>query len=526
VKARRAPSFIALVTGAVLVVISVGGYFVLQHSVDQQETALLQSNTTDAGVTASTAFSGIISSLSGDAAVVRLTNASPTAFVNFVNPPGAKASPLSVNLVQKTGNQYTVIAATGIGLKTGQVLSDGALATVAEAKPNGVVTGPVDSNGKLSYGRFAIGVPGGYAIYEQFALDPHLSATSGIGHAFGQLNIALYGAGPLRPSNLLIVTAKTLPLVGQTETAKFKVGTSTWTLVANARSPFVTGLASSGPLILLVLGLFIALIVALTIQVVQRRHRYAQALVDERTADLAASLDELKNTQDALVQSERLSAVGEMASVIGHELRNPLAAVTNSLFIIRGDLGAGTSPTTEKYLALAERETSKAATLADDLTDFVRPRETVKSEVGVRDLVDEVLAATPHPDDVNVVLDIAPISVIGDRLQLAEILTNVVTNSFQAMSDGGTLHIGAALTNGSEATLTVEDTGGGVPDAVAEQIFDPFFTTKSSGTGLGLAIVQRLVEAHGGHISMENTSGGARVTVSLPDASETEVVPV
>ncbi len=102
----------------------------------------------------------------------------------------------------------------------------------------------------------------------------------------------------------------------------------------------------------------------LTIEIVQRRHRYAQALVQERTADLNASLQELKDTQDALVQSERLTAVGEMASVIGHELRNPLAAVTNSLFIVRNDLGE-VSPTTEKYLSVAERETSKAATLAD-----------------------------------------------------------------------------------------------------------------------------------------------------------------
>jgi signal transduction histidine kinase len=264
------------------------------------------------------------------------------------------------------------------------------------------------------------------------------------------------------------------------------------------------------------MGLLIALVVTITIQTVQRRHRYAQVLVDERTADLNASLHELKTTQDALVQQERLSAVGEMASVIGHELRNPLAAVTNALFIVRGDLGQELSPTTEKYLSMAERETSKAAVLADDLTAFVRPRELVESEIDVPALVDEVLAATPNPEGVRVDVVVAPCSLVGDRGQLAEVLTNLVTNAYQAMPDGGTVRLGVSCSDG-HATFTVEDTGSGIQDATMQRIFEPFFTTKNSGTGLGLAIVQRLVEAHGGQISLENGStGGVRATVVLP----------
>jgi two-component system sensor histidine kinase HydH len=238
--------------------------------------------------------------------------------------------------------------------------------------------------------------------------------------------------------------------------------------------------------------------------------------VDERTADLNESLHELRTTQDALVQQERLSAVGEMASVIGHELRNPLAAVTNALFIVRGDLGEDVSQTTEKYLSMAERETSKAAVLADDLTAFVRPRELVESEIDVPDLVDEVLSATPQPEDVQVDVEVAPCSLVGDRGQLAEVLTNLVTNAYQAMPDGGTVRLGASCSDG-HATFTVEDTGSGITDATKQRIFEPFFTTKNSGTGLGLAIVQRLVEAHGGQISLENGStGGVRATVVLP----------
>lgn len=509
------PSPVALAIGAVLVLLTVGGYFLLQHSIDQQETALLDSNTTDVGATASSALGGITTGLTSDAAVVKLTNADPNAFLNFVNPSG-KSSPLSDVLVHKQGDNYVVVASSSSSFTPGEVLSGPALATVQRATSTGVVSGPVTSNGKLSHGRFAVAASGGYYVYEEFTIPVHINLATVIGHAFNNLNVALYGPGSLTSSNLLIASTNALPLAKPSAHAPVSIGASRWTVVANARTPFVTGLASSGPWILLVMGLLIALVVAITIETVQRRQRYAQALVDERTADLNSSLQELKATQDALVQQERLSAVGEMASVIGHEFRNPLAAVTNALFIVRGDLGEGVSPTTEKYLSMAERETSKAAVLADDLTAFVRPRELVESEINVPDLVEEVLSATPHPDDVHIDVDVAPISLVGDRGQLAEVLTNLVTNAYQAMPDGGTVRLGASCTDG-HATFTVEDSGSGIKDAAMQRVFEPFFTTKDSGTGLGLAIVQRLVQAHGGEISLENAAtGGVRATVVLP----------
>jgi signal transduction histidine kinase len=206
-----------------------------------------------------------------------------------------------------------------------------------------------------------------------------------------------------------------------------------------------------------------------------------------------------------------------MASVIGHELRNPLAAVTNSLFIVRNDLGQDVSPMTEKYLSVAERETSKAATLADDLTAFVRPREMKTSEIQLSDLFQEVLTATPHPDSVRVVVDVGSIDLDGDRGQLAEVLTNLVTNAYQAMSEGGgTLHLSGS-SEGETVTIVVEDSGGGVDQTAMGHVFEPFFTTKASGTGLGLAIVQRLVQAHHGEVSITNVpGGGVRATVVLP----------
>jgi signal transduction histidine kinase len=511
---RWIPSPVSVLIGAIIVLLSVGGYFLLQHNVDQQETSLLVSNTTDAGETASYAFSGVITGLTNTADVVQLTNASPTQFLDY----GALSKSSEV-LVRKTGDHYVVVASRVPGFQPGKTLTGPALATVQLARGKDGVSGAVTSNGKVSNARFAVQVPpvpSGLYVYEQLAIPTHINLSKVIGQAFSNLNATLYGPGPARSANLLLSSTMKLPLAPPTASAKVGIGGSNWMLVANARTPFVSGLASSGPLILLVMGLFIALIVSLTVETVQRRHRYAQALVDERTADLNASLRELKETQDALVQQERLSAVGEMASVIGHELRNPLAAVTNALFIVRGDLGEGLSQNTEKYLSMAERETSKAAVLADDLTAFVRPRELVESEIDVPGLVDEVLSATPQPEHVEVDVEVAPCSLVGDRGQLAEVLTNLVTNAYQAMPDGGTVRLGAFCSDGT-ATFTVEDTGGGIQDEEMQRIFEPFFTTKNSGTGLGLAIVQRLVQAHGGQISLENAAtGGVRATVVLP----------
>lgn len=516
---RWRPSLISLAIAAVLIGVTVAGYFFLQHSVDQQETALLQAQTTDAGTFASSEFSSLTTGVSTDATLVKLTAGSPSAFESL-NPSGSK-SPLSVNLIQKKGNDYVVVIATGDGLTDGEVLSGPALATVAQSTTSGVTTGPVTSTGKKSYARFATKVVDDLYVYEQFAINPHINISTALGSsAYSQLNVALYGPGGAVPQNLLITTTNQLPLAGPTAHTVVKVGASNWDLVAAARTRFVSGLAASGPLILLILGLFIALIVAMTVEVVQRRHRYAQSLVEERTADLHESMQELRDTQDALVRSERLTAVGEMASVIGHELRNPLAAVTNSLFIVRNDLGEDVSPMTDKYLSLAERETSKAATLADDLTAFVRPREMKTSEMQLSDLFSEVLAATPPPDNVEVVVDVAVIDLVGDRNQLAEVLTNLITNAYQAMPDGGTLRLVGSSDEGN-VTIVVEDSGQGVEQTTMDHVFEPFFTTKASGTGLGLAIVQRLVQAHHGEITITNVAGGGvRATVVLPGIPE------
>ena len=439
--------------------------------------------------------------------MVTSTNGSPTAFEHAE----AVSPPLALLLVKKTGAAYVVTAASGGGFHPGQVLEGDALSTVEHAGAK-LIAGPVDFNGKLSTARFAIGaptVPAGLVIYEQFTLDPYTATPVTIGKPFDQLKAKLYGAGPIDVHHLLISTSNSVPLNGQVARATVTVGSSDWTLVAAARHPFIGGFAKSSSIIILVLGLLMALIVGITIEILARRRRYAEGVAAERT-------EELITAQAALVRKERLSAVGEMATVIGHELRNPLGAAINLLFLARNRLTDHDDPELDGYLDRAEKETNRAAALCEDLTAYMREREPVIVPLDLGAVVAEVLESTPPPPGIEVSVEGLGVEVQADRAQLVQMVTNLITNGYQAMPDGGLLRVTGTESDGF-VEITVEDSGVGIDPAVAERLLEPFFTTKPTGTGLGLAIVKRFAEGHDGTVSIENgPGGGARVTIRLP----------
>jgi len=227
---------------------------------------------------------------------------------------------------------------------------------------------------------------------------------------------------------------------------------------------------------------------------------------------------ELVSTSAALVRSERLSAVGEMATVIGHELRNPLGAITNAHYLMRQSVGQ--NPVADRYLSLAEREVTRAVHLAEDLSTFARGSPPSMTSVDLRAVVDEALLTSPTPPGVEVSIDVAPLRLTADRAQLVQIICNLVENAYQAMPNGGTLHISASGSEGT-AVITVRDSGQGLDSSTAGRAFEPFVTTKADGSGLGLAIVRRLVDAHGGEVSLRGEDVGALATVRLPMADET-----
>ncbi len=221
-----------------------------------------------------------------------------------------------------------------------------------------------------------------------------------------------------------------------------------------------------------------------------------------------------------ILRQERLNAFENMNSVLSHELRNPIHAIMNSHFVLRLALGETVDGEVGRSLDLADRATERARNLVEGLLEYRRPKAPTLADVNLRALIDDIVVATPRPAGVTVNVACDPLQVRVDADQMSQVLTNLVTNAYEAMGESGTLDLSGSVSRGS-LVVTARDTGPGFDEKLIAQVFDPFFSTKPSGTGLGLAIVRRLVESHGGDVTIENRSaGGAVVTVRLPQTTE------
>lgn len=219
--------------------------------------------------------------------------------------------------------------------------------------------------------------------------------------------------------------------------------------------------------------------------------------LDETVARLAA-------TQEELVKRERLAALGELAAVVAHEVRNPLAVVFNALAGLRK--GPAASPDHERLLAIAQEEAERLRDIVSELIDFARPRSLHFTAVDLGEAARG--AATAACEACGVGADEAKVSVssrVGafdcDERLVRRALVNLVTNALQAEGRRGPVEVAVDETEGG-AAIVVTDDGRGVDESVRERIFTPFFTTRATGTGLGLAVVQRCAEAHGGAVDV------------------------
>ncbi len=245
--------------------------------------------------------------------------------------------------------------------------------------------------------------------------------------------------------------------------------------------------------------------------------------------DLKTSYDELARTQQELVRHERLAALGELAAVMAHEVRNPLGVIFNSLTTLKRLL----RPTgdSEMLLNMVGEEADRLNRIVGDLLDFVRPYELAKKPMAVEPIiasaVDAAAQSTLHPS-VRVLTEFPrelPAFPLDAHL-LKQALVNLIVNAAQAMPRGGTVTVRATVeqVNGVPwLTVRVQDEGVGLTQRASEKMFQPFFTTKATGTGLGLAVVKRIVDAHMGEITARrNDEGeGTTFTVRFPPTTET-----
>lgn len=230
----------------------------------------------------------------------------------------------------------------------------------------------------------------------------------------------------------------------------------------------------------------------------------------------------VKEMEARMKADERLATIGKLSSVVAHEIRNPLAAISASAQMISmtGDRAAGE----QRALDIVVQETDRLNSFITDLLDYARPRKNTPFLVDLKELVEQVLDVVredPATNTMEVVGDIRPGLVIkGDSQRLHRVFMNLAKNAIEAMSDGGQLLIRGreeVSANGHWAVLRVIDNGPGIPEDERERIFDAFYTTKPRGTGLGLATVAQVVEEHGGTVSVISVHDvRTEFTVKLP----------
>jgi PAS domain S-box-containing protein len=227
-----------------------------------------------------------------------------------------------------------------------------------------------------------------------------------------------------------------------------------------------------------------------------------------------------KRSEERLREQEALARLGQMAAVVAHEVKNPIAGIRGALQVIGSRMAADArdKPVIGEIIARLDALNR----IVQDLLVFARPRELRAEPTDLKGLVVSTVEHLKRDPAVQAVtIDVsgngAVVNVDAEQLQLA--VQNVLMNAVQAMNGQGAIHVDITR-HGGEWTISMADTGPGMPPDVKEKVFEPFFTTRSRGTGLGLPIARRVVEAHGGRIGIESpATGGTVVSLSLPATS-------
>lgn len=220
-------------------------------------------------------------------------------------------------------------------------------------------------------------------------------------------------------------------------------------------------------------------------------------------------LSQLKEVEEQLKRNDRLAAVGRMASGMAHEIRNPLASISGSLQLLLE--GTKLSDEDSRLMSIVLREADRLSKLLSDFLIFARPRPPERTEINISLLFAEcqdLLAGDERFRGIALEIESPQDAVlVADVNMLRQAIWNLFLNATDAMDRSGTLKI---LFDKHLKCLTVEDDGPGIDLDIRHRVFDPFFSTKEKGTGLGLATVFSIVDAHGGHIELnEGQSGGA-----------------
>jgi PAS domain S-box-containing protein len=234
-----------------------------------------------------------------------------------------------------------------------------------------------------------------------------------------------------------------------------------------------------------------------------------------------SDVTEEKRLEEALLKSERLAAIGGAAAMVGHDLRNPLQGMTGAIYVAKKLIEHPEAEGRKEVIELLDTLDSQVRymdKIVSDLQSYAAPISPAPSETDMPELIKSVISYVRIPENVATEVTISKElkRAIVDPVLFRRVVTNLILNAVQAMPNGGNLTVSANKEQDS-VTITVEDTGEGIPKENMDKLFNPFFTTKSKGQGLGLAVCRRLVEAQNGAITVKSELGkGSSFTASLP----------
>ena len=248
---------------------------------------------------------------------------------------------------------------------------------------------------------------------------------------------------------------------------------------------------------------------------------HLEELVKERTHDL-------ETAQQELIKRERLSVLGLLTATVSHELRNPLGVIGSSIFYLQRKLAKEDEKTT-KHLKRIQKQVDLCDSIVGELLEYTRGRCSDLLQGKINPWLEEILKQITVPKQVVLVRELSPgLPIVRfDRGKMRRVVTNLLQNALQAVTarlesskeeDAYQLHVKVATSAAENGVcMEVEDNGIGMDQETVTQAFEPLFTTSARGTGLGLAIVRKIVEEHGGSVSLESTpERGTKVTLVIP----------
>ncbi len=233
--------------------------------------------------------------------------------------------------------------------------------------------------------------------------------------------------------------------------------------------------------------------------------------------------EKLRETQQQLMQSEKLAAMGRLTSHIAHELNNPIYGIMNTLELLKTEIPPKSKRS--KILEMSLSETQRVAEMLRNMLSFSKPEEEVRRPIDVNELMESiVLFIDRQMRESNIDIETRFAREIpkvkGSTNQLRQVLLNIIRNAKEAMPQGGVLCL-ETISEDTRVIIHIKDTGIGIPKEIRDKIFEAFFTTKQEvkGVGLGLSVCYGIIKDHGGEIGVESEEGGGTTfSVILPNA--------